>query len=454
MKAHPFLRLTILAGVGWCVSTTSLHAQSVTAREVETLTSRISSLEQEITDLRAKSAEREAQLQEALALLKEQTAMLQSRMDGRSPSETLEGPPGKAVPLPSTVEEFEGPESVLSKLGLTLYGFVKIDAIYNSQEVDNARIPGYVKSPDSVEQGEFDITARQTRFGVKIDGPDYDFVETSGVVETDFYGDVGGASNSLKPRLRKAFAQLDFDTGTQILFGRDYDTYISVVPKTVNFGTLGNFGWVWDRRDTIRLCQEFDLADNFRIVAKAAVADSAADDDTESPNLQWNIGVHPVLFGDREATFSFSGMWDLDGTSGGNYETFLLMANAKIPFGDFFTLQGSVWQGRNLGAPFHAGIKQGVINGREVEGWGGFVQGILQPVEPLSVALTYGCDDPDNEDLIYGSRSLNETAAVGFFYKFFDPLTGMLEYQYMETEYIEMATGENHRVQGAMLFSF
>lgn len=440
------------------VSPGPVLAQGASSSETEAeLRNRIALLEGEVAQLREASAEREAQLSRALDLLEEQTAELRDRVD-RLPANgsTLAGPSDKAIPLP-TARETKEPAPILSRFDMSLYGYVKVDAIYNSQEVDNARIPGYVKSEDTADTGgQFDVTARQTRIGAKVDGPIHDFVETSARLEFDFYGDVSGQSNSLKPRMRLAWAELAFDTGTSVRFGRDYDTYITVIPTTVNFGTLGNVGWVWDRRDTIRLCQAIKLDEHTKILLKGAIADSTADDDTESPNFQWNASFHRPLFGEKESVFSVSGMYDPDSVDGANFETLLVMLSAKVPFGEMFTVQGSAWFGRNLGAPFHAGIKQGVNTtlGVEVEGVGGFAQVLFSPMKNLSTAVSYGIDDPDNEDLSPGGRERNQAFVVGLFYEFFEPLTGMFEYQYMLTEYIDLADGENHRLQGALLYKF
>jgi FlaG/FlaF family flagellin (archaellin) len=85
----------------------------------------------------------------------------------------------------------------------TIYGYIKLDASYDSAMTNDGDF-AYIVLPyvGGQEDDEFNMTAKQTRLGVKFDGGGSDAVAVSGVIELDFYG--SSSENKPNPMLRKA----------------------------------------------------------------------------------------------------------------------------------------------------------------------------------------------------------------------------------------------------------
>ena len=106
-------------------------------------------------------------------------------------TETAPAPAAPAAPAES------GPSKkpLWSTLDIQFYGYIKLDAAWDSSGV----FPGdYVLYTDRGREGddEFNLTARQTRLGLKIQGPDAGNMKASGVVEADFYGSAGAENKA------------------------------------------------------------------------------------------------------------------------------------------------------------------------------------------------------------------------------------------------------------------
>jgi hypothetical protein len=92
--------------------------------------------------------------------------------------------------------------NVMSKFSATVYGFVEADGIYDSTQTfndlaGNAAIlhtpapTTATPNPTAVygaENGRTTFSARNSRFGVKLKGPETDTIKTSGIFECDFLG--------------------------------------------------------------------------------------------------------------------------------------------------------------------------------------------------------------------------------------------------------------------------
>ena len=98
--------------------------------------------------------------------------------------------------------------ATLSKFELKLYGYLKLDASYDTQRTSAGDLMYYVlPEVNDQKDDEFDMTAKETRFGLDLKGPEANSVKTTGKLETDFYGS-GGSANSPNLRLRLAYLDL------------------------------------------------------------------------------------------------------------------------------------------------------------------------------------------------------------------------------------------------------
>lgn len=107
------------------------------------------------------------------------------------------------TPLAHTTPSPSNPlVEVMSKFSATVYGFVEADGIYDSTQSFNDLAGNAVilhtpaptagtPNPTAVygaENGRTTFSARNSRFGVKLKGPETDTIKTSGIFECDFLG--------------------------------------------------------------------------------------------------------------------------------------------------------------------------------------------------------------------------------------------------------------------------
>jgi len=156
-----------------------------------------------------------------------------------------------------------GEKPLTSGLSLALYGYVKLDAAYDSSRISAGNFARWVESEQiRRNDDEFNITANQTRVGLRLSGEPSDDFRYGGVVEADFYSGVG-ADNSPSPRLRLANLTLEWPrVGFGVLAGQAPDVISPLYLTTVNYSVAwwqGNIGF---RRPQLRLIQSLKPAED------------------------------------------------------------------------------------------------------------------------------------------------------------------------------------------------
>jgi hypothetical protein len=374
-----------------------------------------------------------------------------------------------AKPLPEVSMPKPAPVSA------TIYGYIKLDASYDSQRTAGGDLMFYVQQETGGEKdAEFNMTARESRFGLALAGPDVGSIRTTGRFEADFYGNAG-AANTPVPRLRLAYLDLAGDYGLSLRAGQDWETFILVAPRIINFAFLADAGALGLRRPQVRLTKETDLG-GAKLVAKAAAARTIGQDidgggqddgaDADYPTFQGNLYLESKLLTDRATKFGVSGHFgsEVMDTVVSNkvvvedsktYNTWSIQGNAFLPLASFLTLQGSIWAGENLDT-YYGGVGQGVNKTLEkgIKAKGGWVQALVDVTSAWSVNIGYGIDDPDNEDLNAGDRSKNENVFANTYYAVNSAVTLGVEYTYMTTSYKAQDDSPNNRVQGMAMYKF
>ena len=366
--------------------------------------------------------------------------------------------------------------SVLSKFELKIYGYVKLDASYDTQRTSAGDLMYYVlPEVNGDKDDEFNMTAKETRLGLDIKGPEVGSVKTTGKIETDFYGP-GGSANSPNLRMRLGYLDLAHANGFSFRAGQDWETFITVFPKILNFTYLADAGALGLRRPQARLTQEFPVGGKTKLTAKIAAARTIGEDidgggmddgaDSGKPSVQGNLIFETPVFANKPAKISVSGHFGQEtlDTSVSNkitdvdtkdYDSWSVIGSALLPFGDHVAIQGSAWQGANLDNYF-GGIGQGINKtlDTEIGAKGGWVQLVLDPVETINLNLGYGLDDPDDDDMNNGNRSKNELLFANVFFKLNSAVTLGLEYSYITTSYKEASDATDNRFQGSALYKF
>lgn len=379
---------------------------------------------------------------------------------------------------------------------LQIYGYIKADLTYDSQSTEpknDATFTFFVlpETADGQKDGQTRLGARETRLGLNLFGPDVGDWKTTGKIEMDFYG-AGGTANSYTPRIRLAYVDTAHSSGLAFRFGQDWDTFVEIAPRIVNFAYLADVGALGLRRPQARATQEIKLGDNTKVVLKAALAQTVGQDldgggfddgsDADLPTAQWNIALHQQLWVEKKmARLAFSGHYgqetldaveksattnalgtvaetarvvDPDAT---DYESWSVQGSIFLPILKCLAVQANIWQGANLDT-YYGGIGQGVNMslGQEIEAVGGYAQILYDPTEKVSIGLGYSVDDPDDEDLVGNKTQMskNEMYLANVAYKFTAALTGLAEYSRMTTDYLNTGDATNDRIQLAMKYAF
>lgn len=192
-----------------------------------------------------------------------------------------------AAVVPMLAVQSLAAEPVESKYKLSIGGFIKMDYAYNSSAVGpfypQNSIPA--KGTALEKRDESILTARQSRFWLKANGPELFGAKTASLIEADFYGYSSLANEFGNMRMRLAYATLDWPD-TQVLFGQFWDIWAPVGGNTLDFRQGGPNGAASNPRvPQVRVTQKFKLSDNNMI--KLAVA-------VQNPTQNAPEGVTPV----------------------------------------------------------------------------------------------------------------------------------------------------------------
>lgn len=471
------------AGVlAFTLSTTVVCAQSASETDVATalraLNARLDSIEARI-EQPAASTQTEASLRAEVAELRAQLASLSETVEAQTVTldrvcevTYIEGG-SKGVPYLSgeKVPSQEPLQFITSKYRACLYGFVKLDGSYDTQQVKNGNLAFFALPDEGGADDEFNLTANQTRIGLKIDAPAHGNAEVFGKLELDFFG--GGAENKPNPRLRLGYAEYK-KPNWSLLAGQDWDTLITVLPRSVNFSYFGFQGRVGFRRPQVRYTRRTPLGQG-TLVSKVGLGRTIGDDveglstddgaDAGFPHVQWILCYEQPVFGleKTKAKVSFSGHYGQEEVDRGasvaageqNFNTWSLIGSFFVPFTERLAVQGSVWTGANLD-DFFAGIGQGVNGtlGTEIASSGGWGQVLYTPAEDWKLAAGAGVDNPRNSDLNIDDRTFNFLGTANAYWSGLDPLELAFEYSYIETGYKGQDDAVSHRFQGAVIFKF
>ncbi len=367
--------------------------------------------------------------------------------------------------------------TVQSKYDLTFYGYVKLDGSYDSQRTAAGNLMFFVLPEGAAgRDNEFNLTAKETRLGLRLNLPEMEGIKTYGVIETDFYG--SASENSPNLRLRLAFVDMTYGSWA-LRAGQDWETFIVVIPRIVNFSYLADAGALGLRRPQLRLSYSTELGNKAKLTAKLAAArtigqdiDGRGQDDGAAagyPSGQAAIVLETDTWTTRRLTLGVSGHFGSEKVAAYNagdaddpapvpekdYESWSAIGSAAIPLRKQAMLQGSIWHGENLDNYF-GGIGQGInrTQQRAISAAGGWVQLVLNPWERININLGYGLDNPDRDDLSDDDRSKNEMFFGSLFYRLTDAVTLATEYSHLTTSYKGGDDAVNNRVQGSVMFQF
>jgi len=366
-------------------------------------------------------------------------------------------PPKQEPPKPE-------PAKLNTKAGstFTLYGFVRLDVLYDTSRPNNTQVPAFIFSEDlSPAGGENDLTIhpRLTRFGLDFDGPTVEELggaKVTGKLETDFYNllPAGATSNSREfVRMRHAWLKLGWESFS-LLVGQREDVISPLAPTVNNDLVMWNAGNLGDRRPQIRPEYKVEGFTATALVGLTGALDGSTDAATgfltgeisAMPTLQLRVGYEFEAFVEKKKVNV--GAWahwakeELDVAVAGedSFNSTAFGLDITLPIMEQLTVFIEVWTGKNLD-DVRGGIAQGIVAGEEVASKGGWIEVHYKVSEVWTPLIGAYLDDPDDSDLLATGvqathgRDRNLIFAFGNRFKF-GPVTMGADVLFWTTEYV------------------
>jgi hypothetical protein len=405
-----------------------------------------------------------------------------------------------------------------------LYGFIKLDTVYNDSAVFNADAPIFAYSDDTTEDktvtdrdGSLVMTARTSRVGFDINGPEVLGAKSHVKVEFDFWGGLPDAGASIRQgemRLRLAYVELLWPTKTYLKAGNDWmlGTTLFCLPDMLAFLPCTSNGLLFMREPQIAVGQtvgssEFNVTLDLS-VARAQGGDggdffnpgprssstqpdnqldcSGVGEASEQPSYkgrltfrfspaqnfvfilggsgQYMQEVHALRTGDVLDTYTSPTLNPANYTEE-TVDSWYGQAFASFLFG-FVRLQGHYFQGENIDT-FFGGIAQGVTkrdegnSTAEIEavrsqgGWGELWINLRPFRVPLTFSFGHGREIVDDDTVIASTARVKNFVTWGNFWWYMSANFKFgVEVAYHKTEYLASEEGDDWKVQSSFMFVF
>lgn len=363
-----------------------------------------------------------------------------------------------------------------SGLPIRFYGFLRLDAYFNTAKMTDPIIP-FAVLPEGGSFGrndsQFALDVRLTRFGIDLNAGKIGQADTTGKLEIDFANFPAGSTESREtPRIRLAYINLDFGEIT-LRLGQDWDVisplYPAVHAELLLWGA-GNLGdrrpmvqFLWNTGDPDGVTFDLELAAGFPGAVDGADNDGLGGRtnldgvDSGLPQGQARLALgFPSWVDGKRATIGVSGHLneletDLDYGGDDSFVAWSVGADVVLPLFGGFSLRGEVWIGQ-AHSDVRGAILQDIntLTGDEIQSWGGWIELHWQASENFRLAIGGSIDDPDNDDLnalvVGESRELNWTLFVSSKLDWGGGLVSGLDVIYWETHWAGDGVGNAVRI--------
>jgi len=425
-------------------------------QENEELRSRVERLEKEVAQLK------KLMMQQA----KEQSAEAETLRKLKDEREKPVVPRLSAEDLQKILamveKKAEKKKAVWSNLDIELYGYIKADAAFDSGQATAGNYMLWVDE-DSTGDSEFNLTANQTRIGFRIKGPEDEGLQTSGLIEMDFYG--GGAENKARMRMRHAYLKLDWpEERFNVIAGQTWDVFSPLYPGTLNFTILWDTGNIGYRHPQIRLTKGFTVNDKIDVELAGAISRTIGDndlvdesgEDSGHPTFQGRVGVTFPLLEYKPTTVGFSGHWGKEEYSSKDVTSWSVNTDLTQPVNKWLSIKAEAFVGENLDNYF-GGIGQGVnadMDYREIGSKGGWLAANIRPWKKWQFNLGAGVDNVEDDDIGVGDRKLNRSVFGNVIYSINENTQVGFELSHWRTEYKGAGDAEDVRAQTSFIYKF
>jgi len=363
------------------------------------------------------------------------------------------------------------------------YGYIKVDAAYDSGRTASGDAPPFVLSekPGFEDDRQFTMTARQTRIGMDIYGPEVNGGKNVGKVEVDFYGPPGTQEFKAINMLRQAYWQYSKDNWN-VLAGQTWEVVSPGAPNMLNYTYLADAGNPGYRRPMVRYERvdkagvasfKSDVSINCGVgpgISGAAGPDDEASDSgwpvvegREGVSFPTNVGKtdtapgKPVIVGLSGAI----GQLEYDTATSGHgpkFTTYVANLDWTVPVATPLDWTGEFYSGRNSGGFFGSiGQFANITDHKDIDSLGGWTQLNYRPATKWLIGLGTGIDQNENADLSNAkneNRAFNANYYTNAIYSLNEKTTVGVELSYLDTRYHGSPEGEDLRLQGAVQYNF
>lgn len=347
------------------------------------------------------------------------------------------------------------------KPSLSAYGFIKMEAIYETGAASHGNFAIWAKDPGD-NDGLFHLTAKETRFGLNMTGVSFSGFKVAGKLEVDFQS-AGVDENKPYNYMRHAYVEISNGV-LSILAGQSWDIISPLNPVTLNYPVMWGAGNIGYRRPQLSLRTDFKTGKNVITLQAGIFRTIASDYDNDGiedgaaagfPTIQGRIGGKFLLGDSSSLQIGLSGHY---GKSKGQreYVSDSLNLDLLLVLSPKFRIIAEYFSGQNLGTYF-GGIAQNVTPalGVEIKARGFYINAVASLCKKLQFSAGYGVDDPDDATLGGGARSWNATYFGNLMLSLSPALKAGLEVSNWLTDYKGAQTRQKTlRFQHSWIFSF
>jgi hypothetical protein len=365
--------------------------------------------------------------------------------------------------------------TVDSKYDITFYGKIKADISLDDSQVVNGNYGQWVASEATAQDiAAMNLTASETRLGIKFAGPDYEDMVTNGNLEVDFF-DTSLGQNKAAPYMRHAYVEVKWtDMDLSLLAGQTWDVVAPLNPTTLNYSVMWWQGNIQYRRPQIRVSKGMDLDNDMKLLFQLAAARNIGNTatystvdtgvDNASPIWEGRAAITLPLLTDKKSTIGISAAsgsqkeyTNAAKTTSTAYDVSLLALDLDLPLVDKVNLKSEFWTGTNV-ATFLGGIGQGVnaTLGETIDATGYWLAFGFGPFEDYSFNVGYGIDDPDDAYLTtLTGKAKNEVMFANVLYTLNEAVKLGLEISDLSTKYKDVeTTADATRIQASVIYTF
>lgn len=374
----------------------------------------------------------------------------------------------QSVAAPSSAATVSGGNFLKTGPEITLYGQLKTDLVYsdsNSGASANTQLSEYNAPREAIRlnQATYNASAQDSRLGLNFKAPDMDNGgKLTGKFEMDFAG--GQPSTTYTPRLRLAYAQLDYDKWA-VNAGQQWDFFTPLNASTLNTASLNRSGNLGNRHPQAFLTNKWGEVFGGKLATKVGVIDSDLwnQENSGAPVLGAYASYDTKVFG-KGLVLGVGGIYGTDSnntlTSKGtnNNTIYATTLGVTLVLADWLNVKAEGFAGAGLGS-FFANNNVSLTNGsaKAIRSMGGFSEITYKPFSALETNYGIGLDYA-NADQVFTDRTAlwksNKTYYTNAKYSLSKDVAIGLEYQYLVTNWMDGVKGDDNRIQSSLIYKF